>query len=441
MGTAWSNWAGNQRANPAQILRPRTRGELVEAVTQAVRQQGQVRVVGAGHSFTPLGVTDGAVIDLRRHRRILRVERLRTGGADVTVEAGTALRHLNPSLAALGLALPNLGDIDRQSVAGAISTGTHGTGADLGGLATFVVAFELVTASGEIVRATADEEPEVFACGRVALGALGVLATITLRCVDAFDLEAEERPERVDRVMASFDEEWLSNRHFEFYWVPHTGWALTKRNNPVPPGSKPELRRSLWARLRDEELLSNLAFGTVCRIGRRVPKLVPRLATAVPSSGPSHYVESSHRVFTSPRRVRFLEMEYRFPRHQTMNALNAVREVIDEHGFRISFPVEVRVSAADDIALSTGFGSDSGWVAVHSYRGVDHRPYFEAVEQRWLALAGSEARPHWGKLHTLSAKELTPRYPEWDRFQAVRRRLDPEGSFTSPAVERLLGPV
>lgn len=440
MSSAWSNWAGNQKARPAQILRPRTCDDLVSAVRSAVRSKGAVRVVGAGHSFTPLGVTDGTVIDLSRHRRILRVDRLPGGGADVTVEAGTALRHLNPSLAALGLALPNLGDIDRQSVAGAISTGTHGTGSTLGGLATFVVGFELVTADGEVLRASAEEEPEVFACGRVALGALGVLSSITLRCVDAFDLQAIERPERLDDVCEAFDKSWATNRHFEFFWVPHTGWALTKRNNPVEPGSAGP-RRSRWARLRDEELLSNIAFGAVCRVGRRLPSLVPRLATAIPSSGQSHYVERSDRAFTSPRRVHFVEMEYRFPRELTMKALDIVRRVIEEKGLRISFPVEVRVSAADDIALSTSYGGDSGWVAVHTYRGVDHRPYFEAVEAEWLALAGVGARPHWGKLHTLTATELAPRYPEWDRFQTVRRRLDPNGAFTSPAIERLLGPV
>jgi L-gulono-1,4-lactone dehydrogenase len=401
---------------------------------------GGLRVVGSGHSFTDLGVTRAIVLVLNGQRRVLEIRRLPEGGAEVKVEAGVPLWRLNHALAALGLALPNLGDIERQTVAGAISTGTHGTGAELGGLATFVTAFELVTASGEVLRASAEEEPEVFRCGRVALGALGVLATVTLRCVPAFELVAEERPERVDRVMEGFEAEAEAHRHFELYWVPHTGWALTKRNNPASPETDAPVR-SKWHTLRDEVLLPNLAFGAVCRVGRRLPSLVPRLATAVPSTGAVCYRDRSDRVFTSPRYVRFVEMEYRFPRHLTADALDAVRRVVDEKKLRVSFPVEVRVSAADDIPLSMGFGGDSGWVAVHMYKGVDHRPYFEAVEQAWHDLAGVEARPHWGKLHTLTAAELAPRYPEWDAFQSVRRRLDPNGLFTSPAVGRVLGSV
>lgn len=433
---AWSNWAGNQKAHPAEVLRPASTIELAAAVRRAATR-GPVRVVGAGHSFTDLGVTQGTIISLAAQRSILRVERREGGGADVTVQAGVPLWRLNHGLAALGLALPNLGDIERQSVAGATSTGTHGTGADLACLSSFITAFELVTASGEVLRASAEEEPEVFHCGRVGIGVLGALATVTVRCVEAFDLEAVERPERVDRVLESFDEEVARNRHFEFYWVPHTGWALTKRNNPPAPGAVAP--RPRWKKIRDEVLLSNLAFGAVCRVGRRFPGLVPRLATAVPSAGESRFIERSDRVFTSPRLVRFVEMEYRFPRASTVDALEAVRRVVDERGLRVSFPVEVRVSAADDIPLSMGYGADSGWVAVHMYRGVDHRPYFEAVEQAWLDLASTEARPHWGKLHTLTAADLALRYPEWERFQAVRRRLDPGGLFTSPAIQRLLG--
>lgn len=422
------------------MARPCSVGEIVEVVDRAAGLGEKVRAVGAGHSFTDLGVTDGTLISLDSHRRVLRVERVGDGEVHVTVEAGLPLWRLNASLAALGLALPNLGDIDRQTVAGAISTGTHGTGAELGGLPTFVVGFELVIADGSVVKASAEEEPEIFRCGRVGLGALGVLSTVTLRCVDAFQLDVLERPERVDAVMENFDEEVRSNRHFEFYWVPHTGWALTKRNNladsaaAVPP-------RPRWRTLTDDMLLANVAFGAVCRIGRRLPSLVPRLSKALPSTGEVRYRDRSDRVFTSPRWVRFVEMEYRVPRHLTTAALQAVMEVVRSKELMVSFPVEVRVSAADDIPLSMGYGGDSGWVAVHMYKGVEYRPYFEAVEAAIHDLAGTEARPHWGKLHTLTAPDLKPRYPEWDQFQAVRRQLDPHGLFTSPAIDRVLGPV
>ena len=397
-------------------------------------------MVGSGHSFTDLAVTDGTLISLSEHRRVLRVERVSDGSTDVTVEAGMPLWRLNRALAALGLALPNLGDIDRQTVAGALSTGTHGTGAALGALPTFVVGFDVVTADGSLLSAAPDEEPEVFHCGRVALGALGALSSVTLRCVDAFRLNVLERPERVDAVIDRFDEEVAANRHFEFYWVPHTGWALTKRNNEAGEGeAAPE--RPRWKTFTDDLLLANLAFGAVCRVGKWKPSWVPRLSKAIPSTGVVRYSDRSDRVFTSPRWVHFVEMEYRVPRHLTTHALLAVMDVVKRKDLMVSFPVEVRVSAADDIPLSMGHGSDSGWIAVHMYKGVDYRAYFETVESAIHDLAGNEARPHWGKLHTLTAADLAPRYPEWDRFQQIRRRLDPEGVFTSPAIERVLGPI
>jgi len=439
MTRAWQNWAGNQRSTPTEIVRPASTNELVAAVRNGATRNGGVRVVGSGHSFTDLGVTEGTLISLTEHRRVLRVERV-PGGANVTVEAGMPLWLLNRSLAALGLALPNLGDIDRQTVAGAISTGTHGTGAELGALPTFVVGFDLVTADGSVLSASETEEPAVFRCGRVALGALGVLCSVTLRCVDAFRLNVLEKPERVEEMMRNFDEEVAANRHFEFYWVPHTGWALTKRNNEVGSGAADPVRPR-WKTFTDDLLLANLAFGAVCRVGKWRPSLVPRLSKALPSTGVVRYSDRSDRVFTSPRWVRFVEMEYRVPRRLTTDALQAVMEVVRSKELMVSFPVEVRVSAADDIPLSMGYGAASGWVAVHMYKGVEYRPYFEAVEAALYALAGDEARPHWGKLHTLTAAELKRRYPEWDSFQSVRRRLDPEGVFTSPAIERVLGPV
>ncbi|HUR49314.1 MAG TPA: D-arabinono-1,4-lactone oxidase [Acidimicrobiales bacterium] len=440
MTPGWRNWAGNQKGAPRQIERPASTSELADAIKRGARDTGTVRVVGSGHSFTDLAVTDGTLISLSEHRRVLRVGRVSDGETHVTVEAGMPLWRLNRDLAALGLALPNLGDIDRQTVAGAISTGTHGTGTDLGALPTFVVGFELVTADGSVVAASAEEEPEVFRCGRVALGALGVLSAVTLRCVDAFRLNVLEKPERVDDLLEEFDAEVAANKHFEFYWVPHTGWALTKRNNEVGAGEA-EPERPRWRTLTDDVLLANLAFGAVCRVGKWRPSLVPRLSKALPSTGVVRYSDRSDRVFTSPRWVHFVEMEYRVPRHLTTDALRAVMDVVERRELMVSFPVEVRVSAADDIPLSMGYGAANGWVAVHMYKGVEYRPYFEAVEAAIHDLAGNEARPHWGKLHTLTAADLKPRYPEWDAFQAVRRRLDPEGVFTSPEIARVVGSV
>jgi L-gulono-1,4-lactone dehydrogenase len=333
----------------------------------------------------------------------------------------------------LNWALPNLGDIEYQTISGAISTATHGTGVRLGGLATQVAGLELVTGDGSVLRCSADEEPEVFAVARVGLGALGVLSTVTLQCVPAFNLHAIEEPMRLDHVLENLDGYVEDNDHFEFYYVPHTGWTLTKRNNrtDAPVGGMPR-----WKEVRDKVLFENVAFGVVCRLGRRRPSLIPRLAHLAPSGGRLDYVKPSHRTFVTPRFVHFVEMEYSIPRAAVPDALLAVREFIDRSGMMISFPIEVRFVAPDDIPLSTAYGEPRGYIAVHRYVGEPFEQYFRGVEAIMDPLGG---RPHWGKMHYQTAATLAPRYPEWDRFQAVRKRTDPDGRFRNAYLDRVLG--
>ncbi len=431
---AWQNWARNQTASPATIEHPADVIDVVRMVEQAAEAGRAVKVAGSGHSFTAAAVTDGTLLHLDRLDRLLGVD-AETGL--VTVQAGMPLHALNRTLASAGLAMSNLGDIDLQTVAGAISTGTHGTGAQLGGLATQVRCLEIVLGDGSVVECSATERPELFSAARVGLGALGVLTAVTLQCEPAFVLHAQEEAMAIDQVMGDFDEMAERNEHFEFFWFPHTDAAMVKQNNRLEPGEpvRPLGPVRSWV---EAELLANTAFGALCQLGLRRPSLIPKMnRRSVRLMGARTFTAPSHEVFSSPRRVRFVEMEYAVPRAAVHEAFAAIRTVIDREQLMVSFPVEVRVTQGDDIALSTATGRDSAYLAVHMYRGEKaYERFFRAVEHELSALEG---RPHWGKLHYRGSADLRPAYPQFDTFLAARDQADPARVFRNDYLDRVLG--
>jgi L-gulono-1,4-lactone dehydrogenase len=432
--SAWRNWAGTESATGLEVLRPSSVEEMSAAVKSAAEQGKQLKAVGSGHSFTGCAAPEQVMIRLDGLAAITQADS-ETGR--VALGAGTDLRKLNAGLAAFDLAMANLGDIDRQTVSGAISTGTHGTGARLGGLATQVVGLELVTADGSVLSCSAEENPDVFAAARISVGALGVIASLTLQCVSAFLLRAQEMPLPLAEVLGGFDELADGNDHFEFYWFPHTDVALTKRNNRVGPGIGP----SPVGRIRgwvDDELLSNRVFEFTNRLATRRPGLVPRINQfASRALAAREYVDASYKVFCSDRDVVFRESEYAVPRENVVDVVRELQAWIERSGERIPFPIEVRVAAADDIWLSTAYGRETAYVAIHQYHRLAHQRYFEAFEQIVSAVGG---RPHWGKLHTLGVEELRTRYPRYDDFLAVRDRLDPHRAFANPYTRQVFGP-
>jgi FAD-linked oxidoreductase len=400
---------------------------IVRAVTDAANDGLTVRAVGAGHSFTDAACTDGVLLRLDGHDRILEAD---TATGLVTVEAGITLLQLNEELAARGLAMENLGDIAYQSVAGAISTSTHGTGWALANLPSQVRAIRLVAGDATVV----DCDAETLLAARVSVGALGILSRVTVQTVPAFNLRATERPMPLAECLEQLDELVEANDHFEFYWFPHTDRVQTLRNNRTDEPARPRGRVGSYV---SDVLIENHALGLLCRMGRARPAWVPRLSRVIAAGwGSSDRVDRSDRVFASPRLVRFAEMEYAVPRERVHDAFNAVREEIDRGGFRVGFPVEVRFSRGDDAFLSTAHGRDTAYIACHLFQGVPYEDYFRAVEARMRELDG---RPHWGKLHFRTADDLAPAYPEWDRFQAVRARLDPDGRFRNAHTARVLG--
>jgi len=430
MAVLWKNWAGNQVAHGLALHKPTTESEIVGIVDYARAAKQHVKVVGHGHSFTDIAVTDGHIVSLDNYNRVLKVSR---DTSEVTVESGIQLLELNERLDALGYAMPNLGDIAYQSVAGATSTSTHGTGGRMKGLAAQIVALTMITADGRVLSCSPTDNADVFHVARVGLGALGIISTVTLKVVQSFNLHAIEEPMRLDHVLKNIDKYVADNDFFEFFWVPHTGWALTKRNNATDRQPDPARRVKTWW---NKTVMENYAFGLICALGRIAPRLIPKLAKALPSSGRTEYVNKSYKIFASKRIVKFYEMEYAIPRHHLTAALTRVVEMVDARGFLLNFPVEVRFTAADDIPLSTSSGRDSAYIAVHIYKGMSYRPYFEAVE---AIMNDYEGRPHWGKLHFQSLETLSSRYPEWKRFADVRNRLDPEGVFTNDYLRRVLG--
>ncbi len=429
----WRNWARDQHCRPAAVAVPGSIEEISTALVRADTEDRRVRVAGSGHSFSDIALTDGLQLRLDRLTRVLDLDR---SSGLVRVQAGIAIRELNARLAEHGLALENLGDVDAQTIAGAIATATHGTGARLRNISAQVAELTLVLADGSTLRCAPDADADVFRAARVCLGALGVIAEVTLRCVPAFALRGRDAPRPLAETLERFEELALANDHFEFFVFPHADTALTRTNNRTDEQPRPRGRMSAYA---NDILLTNHAFGLLCRAGRRLPGRIPeinRLVTRL--AGSSTRVDRSDRIFASPRLVRFTEMEYALPRAATPEAVRRVMALVPERGFAVPFPIEVRTVAADDAFLSTASGRDSGFVAVHMYEQMAYEPYFRAVAAIMDELGG---RPHWGKRHFQTASTLRSRYPDWDRYQAVRARLDPHGRFANDYTERVLGPV
>jgi L-gulono-1,4-lactone dehydrogenase len=431
---------------------PRSTHEVADEVRKAAADGLTVRMAGTGHSFTPAAATDGVLLHPGGMTSIRSVD---AAAGLVTVEAGCPLQVLNASLLARGLSLANMGDIQVQTVAGAIQTGTHGTGRDVGGMAAQVAGLELVLADGTVVTCAAASPPGttpppatppaatappasppgLFDAARVGLGALGIVTAVTFRVVPAFLLEAREEPMRWSEVISRLDELTSQNEHFEFYWFPHSEGCLTKRNNrsPGPPRPVPKLRYLL-----DDELLSNTVFGVTCRLGHAFPGMITRVnGVASKALGSRSYVDAAYRVFTSPRRVRFKEEEYAIPRESLAGVLTELRALFARRDWRISFPIEVRVTPGDDPWLSTAYGRDSAYIAIHVFHASPHEEYFRDVEALMTAVGG---RPHWGKMHTRSAEYLRQAYPKHGDFVALRDKLDPGRRFGNPYLTQVLGP-
>ncbi|WP_374058851.1 D-arabinono-1,4-lactone oxidase [Salinibacterium sp. NSLL35] len=430
-GSVWRNWGRSERSRPEFAARPESVDEVIAAVHFARENGVTVKAWGAGHSFTSIAATDGVHLDVGALAGVLAVD-----GTHVTLGAGTHLFEFPALLEPLGLALANMGDIDRQTIAGAISTGTHGTGAQFGGIATDVRGVTLVTAAGEVLRINATENPELLPAAALGLGALGILVDVTLECVPTFLLHAVERPEPAATVLAEWLQRSAETDHFEFYVWPHTETALTKSNTRLP-GDAPRHPLTKFSRWFDDEFMANGVFRAICAAGKTVPAIIPPInRLAVKLSGNREFTDVSSTVFVTDRTVRFREMEYALPIEAVPDAVRAIQKLIADRGWKVSFPIEVRSAAADSLLLSTASGRATGYVAVHRYWREDPAEYFREVEAIMMAHDG---RPHWGKLHNRQAESLAAAYPGFNEFLSIRDRLDPGRVFANDYLRQVLG--
>ncbi|WP_405135225.1 D-arabinono-1,4-lactone oxidase [Nocardia sp. NBC_01388] len=431
MTNSWANWAGDQGCSPAAIADPGTPEEVAAVLARAEAAGHTVRVAGSGHSFTDTVLTDGTLMRLNKLDKILSVDR---AAGLVRVEAGATLNAVSNALHPMGLAFPNLGDIDVQSVAGATATGTHGTGAKLQNLSAALQSVELMLADGSRVELNEQTDPDGWRAARVNVGALGVVTALTLQMAPSFVLEGVERPLPVEEVLEDLDTYVDGNEHFEFYMFAHSPLAMTKRNNRVQLPEQPRGKAVDWF---SDILLSNYTFDALCKLTRRSSSLIPYVQRAAAFAGSyRRQVERSYRVFATTRLFRFTEMEYAIPREHSVDAIREIKDLAKH--FDTVMPIEVRWVAPDDAFLSPAGGRETCYIAVHQYQGMDYEPYFRACERVFDRYNG---RPHWGKRHFQTAETLSRRYPEWEKFADVRKRFDPQGRFTNAYIERVLGPI
>lgn len=427
--TRWHNWSASVHSQPRTVFMPHSLDELAQAIGRYAREGRHVRVVGDGHSFTPLVQTDDVLISLDHIQGIESVDR---DGMTARVRAGTRLKLLGDELLKHGLAQENLGDIDVQSIAGAISTGTHGTGVRFGSIATQVTGLTLVTASGEVIQCSEQQRPDIFKAAQVSLGALGVIAEVTLRVVPAKRLHFISRRERVDDVLANLDRYKRENSHFEFFWMPYTRWAQVKFLNET---DDPPSAGNVFGTL-NKIVLENGLYWVLSETARLI-RPTTRTISRISAMGIATVSETdhSHRVFATPRMVKFQEMEYNIPASDFPAVLAEIRAVMAREKFNVHFPIECRFVHSDDIWLSPAYERDSAYIAIHMYKGMPYERYFRAIEPIYQPYGG---RPHWGKMHTLDAATLATRYPRWDDFRRVRAALDPNGVFLNDYLRRLL---
>jgi FAD-linked oxidoreductase len=428
-GRRWQNWSGSVRCKPRELARPRNVEELAALIGEYGKAGRRVRVMGSGHSFTPLVESADVQLSMEGLTGITGVDEAR---GTVTVLGGTPLKWLGDALLERHLAQENLGDIDVQTITGAISTGTHGTGVGFGTLATQVAGLTLVTASGEVRELSPERDPDVFKAAQVSLGALGVLAAVTLRVVPAKRLHYATRREKLPHVMERLEGYKRDNSHFEFFWFPYTQQTQAKFTNETeaqPTGS------NVWSEF-NRVVMENGVFGALSGMSRRMPFL-SRTVSKISAAGiaSTSAVDYSHRIFATPRVVRFQEMEYNLPAERFPAAIADIQALLKRRKFAVHFPIECRFVRGDDIWLSPAYARDSAYIAVHMYKGMPYRDYFQAMEEIFLA---HEGRPHWGKMHTLDAARLAARYPHWDDFRRVRAALDPDGVFLNDYLRRLL---
>lgn len=433
---SWRNWSGAV-SDASQLTAGPTSETAVKSLVIGAGGSGlKVKTVGSGHSFNDIATTDGLRMHFGDYEGLVSVNS-ETNVA--TFRAGTPIAKISELLKPHGLALANQGDIASQTIAGAISTGTHGTGLRFTNLSGAVRSLRMVLADGSILYCDSRTHPELFTFGRIGIGALGVILEVGIECVPAFRVAADEAVISADEVLDTFAEEARHNDHFSFLWYPHATSALVKRNRRLGEGEEVEgyAPQRAFSRFVDEALVQTWGRQMSATVGTMLPGMVPKVNQFTATlMARKKFTDDSHQVFAQSHKVRFNELEYAVPFTDGPEVIREIRSLIERRDWRVSFPIEVRTTAADDIPLSPAYERESAWISVHRYVREPHEEYFGEIEEVLHAAGG---RPHWGKLHTLGAEELRALYPRFEDFVALRDRVDPERVFHNAYLERVLG--
>lgn len=419
----WKNWSGGQSCTPSVRVAPSGEAELAEIVKGSA---APIRAVGAGHSFSGLVPTEGTLLSLDRMSGLVRAD---AAAGRATFKAGTRLGATGAALAENGLALENMPDINKQTIAGAISTATHGTGSDIGSLSTFVEGMRLMTASGEAIDIDAGKTPELFQAARVSLGALGIVTETTLAARPLYKLKRRTWTAPVEEMLEQAPELWAKHRNFEFYYIPYSGMTIGIVNDETDEAETPEPVNEDDDGLRQLQQLQDWLGWSPSARRWVIQKILGGME-------PEERVDYSHKTLSTERNVRFNEMEYHLPREAGPEALKEIIEAIETNDVEVFFPIEFRTVAPDDIWLSPFYRRESCSIAVHRYHEEDYTPYFSLIEPIFRK---HEGRPHWGKLNTLKAEDFAGLYPKWNDFLEVRAELDPEGKFLNPYLRDVFG--
>lgn len=415
----WSNWSGNQQCQPTKRLVARSAEQVSDIVKSA---SGTIRCVGAGHSFSPLVPTDETILSLARLRGVKKIDKVTK---QVELGAGTMLSQIGDPLWDAGLGLINMPDINTQSLAGAISTSTHGTGSALGSMSSDVTELEIVDAHGQIIRCNSDHNADVFNAARNNLGALGVVTSISIQARDKYYLSEQSWMLSTEEALASAQQLRDENRHFEMYAFPHADYMLMITINEVDkPSDKTEAELANNAQTSEE---SDKSFRTMVKLTDNLPWIKSFILNrSLGGVEPTQRADRSYRVFGNLRNIRFNEMEYTVPADKGEECLREIMATIKKENIDVVFPLEYRYVKADDIHLSQFYERDGCSISCHNFQGRDYKKYFAAIEPIFKKYQG---RPHWGKIHTLDSKELSALYPRWSDFQKVRKEMDPNGIF------------
>ncbi|MEM1325968.1 MAG: D-arabinono-1,4-lactone oxidase [Bacteroidota bacterium] len=426
------NWAGNIRWQPTEVAYPTTEAAVQQLVFRAANDGKRIRVIGTGHSFSPVCPSEDILVSLDRFQGLVQVDQ---NTCQATVKAGTKLRLLGELLFQQGMAMENLGDIDVQSIAGTISTGTHGTGTAFGTISTQVIALKFVNGKGEIISCSATNQPDLFKAAQVSLGALGIITEVTLQCVPLYKLRIDNQKEQLTDLFTNLEERLSTHRNFEFYWFPYTQFAATKTTDIV---EKTEVDQVNFFNYWTEYVLENLTFKLLCEYANWLPSQTKSITRLIEKALPKSVtkIAHSHKVYATQRWVKFLEMEYSIPAEAYHDVWQEIQAAFKKHQFPIIFPIENRWVKGDDVYMSPAYGRDSAYIACHVYNKQDHRHYFKVLEDIFKAYDG---RPHWGKMNTWTTEEVAARYPMFEAFQKQREAHDPQGIFCSDYMQELLG--